>query len=402
MIVALDGLWFLNVLKEIGDEKAFELDVRVFISQFKKATRVWREMNGLDGKSTADKVSVFQAMAHLYGHRFEVTSGEGRVTMRLTQCSFLENLKRAGRTPEHDCRRLCSKLGPAWFAEIEPRTGGAARSTSRSRSAATTATSPSSRRTPDRGPRRAAACLGLHDPREGLRAGFDPQARRVDREVRFPVERPALREDRLELRHRVGTARHRALVALAGHPFPMLPRSGPQPDGDARAPEERRTSPGPRRSRRRSRGRRHRRPRAAARAPRARASGNTARRGPRKSPRAASPPRPRRAGPAPRTAARSPPPRAPRACSCPRRAARAAPRAARAAPAGLGQHLDDGGVEGVRRAARGATGRCSRGRLRPSKGSGGRGPRARRPPAASARRAPGAGADLAAEALEKR
>jgi hypothetical protein len=45
--------------------------------------------------------------------------------MRLTQCSFLENLKRAGRAGTHDCRRLCSRLGPAWFAEIEPRTGGA-------------------------------------------------------------------------------------------------------------------------------------------------------------------------------------------------------------------------------------------------------------------------------------
>jgi hypothetical protein len=125
MIVALDGLWFLNVLKESGEEKAFELDIRVFISQFKKATRVWREMNGLDGKSVADKVSVFQAMARLYGHEFEVRAGDGRVTMRLTKCAFLENLKRAGRLAQHDCRRLCSKLGPAWFAEIEPRTGGA-------------------------------------------------------------------------------------------------------------------------------------------------------------------------------------------------------------------------------------------------------------------------------------
>jgi hypothetical protein len=125
MIVALDGLWFLNVLKESGEEKAFEMDVRVFISQFKKATRVWREMNGLDGRGTADKVSVFEAMARLYGHEFEVRAGPGRVTMRLTQCAFLENLKRAGRTPEHDCRRLCRKLGPAWFAEMEPRTGGA-------------------------------------------------------------------------------------------------------------------------------------------------------------------------------------------------------------------------------------------------------------------------------------
>jgi hypothetical protein len=125
MLVALDGLWFLNVLKEMGDEKAFELDVRVMVSQFKKATRLWREMNGLDGKSDEDKASVFEAMARLYGHKFEILVGGGKVTMRLRQCAFYENLKRAGRIPEHDCRRLCQKLAQPWFAEIEPRTNGA-------------------------------------------------------------------------------------------------------------------------------------------------------------------------------------------------------------------------------------------------------------------------------------
>jgi hypothetical protein len=125
MLVALDGLWFLNVLKEMGEEKAFELDVRVMVSQFKKATRLWREMAGLDGKSVADKTSVFTAMAHLYGHKFEILTGDGAVTMRLKECAFYENLKRAGRVPGHDCRRLCEKLAPAWFAEIEPRTKGA-------------------------------------------------------------------------------------------------------------------------------------------------------------------------------------------------------------------------------------------------------------------------------------
>jgi hypothetical protein len=124
MLVALDGLWFLNVLKEMGEDKTFELDVKVMISQFKKATRVWRELNRLDGKSVADKVSVFQAMSHLYGHKFDVLAGDGKVTMRLKECAFYENLKRAGRIPGHDCRRLCNQLAPAWFAEIEPRTQG--------------------------------------------------------------------------------------------------------------------------------------------------------------------------------------------------------------------------------------------------------------------------------------
>ena len=44
--------------------------------------------------------------------------------MRLHRCAFYENLKRAGKEKTHDCRILCRKLGPAWFAEMEPRTGG--------------------------------------------------------------------------------------------------------------------------------------------------------------------------------------------------------------------------------------------------------------------------------------
>ena len=72
MLVALDGLWFLNALKDSGPEKALEMDIRVMVAQFKKATRLWREMAQLDGTSASDKASVFQAMAHLYGHRFEI------------------------------------------------------------------------------------------------------------------------------------------------------------------------------------------------------------------------------------------------------------------------------------------------------------------------------------------
>jgi len=108
MLVSLDGLWFLNVLKECGDEKAVELDIRVMISQFKKATRVWRELNGLDGKSVEDKKSVFSAMARMYGHDFEVFAAPGGVTMRLKRCAFLDAIRKVGRDDVHDCRILCN------------------------------------------------------------------------------------------------------------------------------------------------------------------------------------------------------------------------------------------------------------------------------------------------------
>jgi hypothetical protein len=44
--------------------------------------------------------------------------------MRLHRCAFLDALRAAGRT-DHDCRTVCRALRPAWFEEIEPRTGGA-------------------------------------------------------------------------------------------------------------------------------------------------------------------------------------------------------------------------------------------------------------------------------------
>lgn len=127
MLVTLDGLWFMNALEEVGPERALAMDVKVMVGQFKLATRLWRKARGLDGRSVADKVSIFQAMAHLYGHRFQVLVEGDEVTMRLTECAFYENLKRAGRAGTHDCRQLCRRLGPAWFAEIEPRTGGEGR-----------------------------------------------------------------------------------------------------------------------------------------------------------------------------------------------------------------------------------------------------------------------------------
>ncbi len=124
MLVTLDGLWFANVLEALGPETTFKIDVRVFQAQFKLATRLWCKLEGRDGKSAEDKAAIFRALADLYGHRFEVIQEEDRVTLRLHQCAFLENLRRAGRDKDHDCRPLCRQLAPVWFQEMEPRTDG--------------------------------------------------------------------------------------------------------------------------------------------------------------------------------------------------------------------------------------------------------------------------------------
>jgi hypothetical protein len=123
-MIALDGLWFMNVLKELGPEKTLEIDIKVITGQFKIAARLWRKLMQLDGTSLEDKQQIFDSLARLYGHNYQVLSDDKTVTMRLKRCTILENLKRTGRASEHDCRKLCTKLAPEWFQEIEPRTKG--------------------------------------------------------------------------------------------------------------------------------------------------------------------------------------------------------------------------------------------------------------------------------------
>lgn len=124
MMVTLDGLWFRNVIAALGAEATLAMDIRVFKSQFRIATRVIRERFGSDGRSRRDKALVLEQMARAYGHDFEIVDEPAAVTMRLHRCAFLDALRAAGRT-DHDCRTVCRALRPAWFEEIEPRTGGA-------------------------------------------------------------------------------------------------------------------------------------------------------------------------------------------------------------------------------------------------------------------------------------
>jgi hypothetical protein len=124
MIVTLDGLWFRNVLQALGPEATLAMDIRVFQSQFKIATRTIRQRFPTEPGSRADKAVVFEQMARLYGHDFEVVVAPTAVTMRLHRCAFLNALRAAGRT-DHDCRVVCRALQQPWFEAIEPRTGGA-------------------------------------------------------------------------------------------------------------------------------------------------------------------------------------------------------------------------------------------------------------------------------------
>ncbi len=124
-IIALDGLWFMNVLETLGPERTLAMDIKVFVAMFKLATRNWKQLAGVDGSKPEDQAAIFQALAHLYGHKFELSIEQDRVLMRIRRCAFYENLKRAGRAATHDCRTLCQAIATPWYAEMDARKGGA-------------------------------------------------------------------------------------------------------------------------------------------------------------------------------------------------------------------------------------------------------------------------------------
>lgn len=128
-LIALDGLWFMNVLRELGAKRTLEMDVGIIAAHLKIAVRLWREIHGHDEGTIEDKVESFRSHAFLFGHRYEIFTDEerGAVTMRLHECGIYENLKRTGRADQHDCRVLCRRVAPEWYRTMEPRTGGRGR-----------------------------------------------------------------------------------------------------------------------------------------------------------------------------------------------------------------------------------------------------------------------------------
>ena len=61
MFIALDGLWFMNVLEALGPEKTLEIDIRVFIGLFKVATRTVKGRGLHASGSVAEKRAVMES-----------------------------------------------------------------------------------------------------------------------------------------------------------------------------------------------------------------------------------------------------------------------------------------------------------------------------------------------------
>jgi hypothetical protein len=115
----VDGLWFVMIEKDEGQDRALELDERVWRVMGKIQAREAGRLAGRAGNAVADMrdALALKFEAEAFEHAIE-ESGDG-VVFRISNCPWYEILKRAGR--EHLAsvlsERICVNEYQAWAKE---------------------------------------------------------------------------------------------------------------------------------------------------------------------------------------------------------------------------------------------------------------------------------------------
>lgn len=113
----LDGLWFIELEKELGFEKTLAIDEKVWkIFPQKEAKRI-KSLLGFDKPNIKDiqnalKLAVFNQS--LQWTLEEISDSPMIIRMRINGCKTLKGMQTVGRTQEQ-INRVCYEIGIAYF-----------------------------------------------------------------------------------------------------------------------------------------------------------------------------------------------------------------------------------------------------------------------------------------------
>jgi hypothetical protein len=117
---AVDGLWFVTVEEEHGFDHALELDRRVWSVTAKIQARKARDLTGSKTNTPEDLARCFTLKLAADGHIFRVETHPTEVRFLVTQCPWLELLRKSGR--QHLAARIsqtiCPTEGNVWASEF--------------------------------------------------------------------------------------------------------------------------------------------------------------------------------------------------------------------------------------------------------------------------------------------
>lgn len=120
--VAIDGLWFLEVEKNLGFGKAFELDLEVWKSWGNIIIRRIRRSLGIEGDDISTIVKIIKVLYLLEGSKHEVVKTTSKsAVIRVSRCHWYDNLKKAGREKIVNCEDVDAATLPAWAEALNPK-----------------------------------------------------------------------------------------------------------------------------------------------------------------------------------------------------------------------------------------------------------------------------------------
>ncbi len=118
--IAADGLWFLKCEEELGFGEALRLDELVWRTMPRIQARRAREMLGLEGNGLAQLSEALGLKLSAEGHRFRRSLADGELRVRVTECPWLQAIRRSGRdsiAPDI-CGRICEPEMGLWAEQF--------------------------------------------------------------------------------------------------------------------------------------------------------------------------------------------------------------------------------------------------------------------------------------------
>ena len=122
--VTLDGLWMLEIEKEIGWDRALEIDVAVWIKLFKIIIRRLKKYLNIETNTLDDLVEILTFRWSIEGWEYKVNRiSESEVIIEVIQCPYKASMDR--NPDRHDkipliCKGMCFPFYNVAFNEFNP------------------------------------------------------------------------------------------------------------------------------------------------------------------------------------------------------------------------------------------------------------------------------------------
>jgi len=120
LYTALDGLWFVSVEKQYGNQVAARLDTVVWDSLLPREAKRITEARKLGEGGLETVIEAFKLRPNFLTKEYDIVRGKNKVIVRVTACRSLHAMERDGRAVS-SCKRMLEEVYPKFVENIDNR-----------------------------------------------------------------------------------------------------------------------------------------------------------------------------------------------------------------------------------------------------------------------------------------